>query len=233
MRAKRFFLGIIILLLATLLVSTKLEIISFHFKFWTIAFTVLFIFLLIQGILYRRISQSVFSIAFLVMLYAEKLGIERLGMWTIFLAACLVSVGLSMIFKSFGGSRKWDWNWKHKVSSLETDTSEKKVKISESMSSSVRYVKANNLEQVAISSRLASLKIYFDNVEFQDDEANVFINGSLSEIMLFFPKEWKVFVNINSILSEIDTAQEEGNIFEKKVYIKGNLNLSELKIKYI
>ncbi|KRN27773.1 hypothetical protein IV36_GL000666 [Liquorilactobacillus mali] len=101
------------------------------------------------------------------------------------------------------------------------------------MSSSVRYVKANNLEQVDISSRIASLKIYFDNVEFQNDEANIFINGSLSEIILFFPKEWKVFVNINSVLSEVETAQEEENIFEKRIYINGNLNLSELKIKYI
>ncbi|MFT8825479.1 MAG: hypothetical protein ABF536_06630 [Liquorilactobacillus mali] len=233
MRAKRFFLGIIILILATLLVSTKLDIISFHFKFWTIALTVLFIFLLVQGIIYRRISQSVFAVAFLVILYAKELGIERLGTWTIFLVACLVSVGLSLIFKSFGRNMKGDWNWKHKISSLETDTSEKKIKISESMSSSVRYVKANNLEQVDISSRIASLKIYFDNVEFQNDEANIFINGSLSEIILFFPKEWKVFVNINSVLSEVETAQEEENIFDKRIYINGNLNLSELKIKYI
>ncbi|WP_420864922.1 LiaF transmembrane domain-containing protein, partial [Liquorilactobacillus mali] len=106
MRAKRFFLGIIILILATLLVSTKLDIISFHFKFWTIALTVLFIFLLVQGIIYRRISQSVFAVAFLVILYAKELGIERLGTWTIFLVACLVSVGLSLIFKSFGRNMK-------------------------------------------------------------------------------------------------------------------------------
>ncbi|MFT9318258.1 LiaF transmembrane domain-containing protein, partial [Liquorilactobacillus sp.] len=187
MRAKRFFLGIIIFILAILLVSTKLEIISFQFKFWTIVLTVLFIFLLVQGMVYRRILQSVFSIALLVILYAKELGIERLGTWTIILVAFLVSAGLSMIFKSFGKNRKWYWNWKHKISSLETDTSEKKIKINESMSSSVRYIKANNLEQVAIDARLASLKVYFDNVQIEGNEANIFINGSLSEIILFFP----------------------------------------------
>ena len=233
MRAKRFFLGIIILILAILLVSTKLEIISFQFKFWTIVLTVLFIFLLVQGMVYRRILQSVFSIALLVILYAKELGIERLGTWTIILVAFLVSAGLSMIFKSFGKNRKGDWNWKHKISSLETDTSEKKIKINESMSSSVRYIKANNLEQVAIDARLASLKVYFDNVQIEGNEANIFINGSLSEIILFFPKEWKISVNINSVLSEVNTAQEEGNVFEKKIYLSGNLNLAELKIKYI
>ncbi|AUJ30280.1 LiaF transmembrane domain-containing protein [Liquorilactobacillus hordei] len=233
MKTKRFFLGILILIFATLLVSTKLEIISFHFKFWTIVLTVLFVFLLAQGIGYRRISQTVFSIAFLVILYAKELGVQALGTWTIILVAGLVSVGLSMIFKSFGRNKKWDWNWKHKISSFETDTSEKKIKINESMSSSVRYVKASNLERVAINARFASLKIYFDNVELQNDEANIFINGSLSEIMLFFPREWKVFVNINSVFSEVNTGQEEENVFEKKVYINGNLNLSELKIRYI
>lgn len=233
MKTKRIFWGLILLILAILLVITKLELFQLHFKFWTLVLTIAFIFTLIHGILHKRIFQSVFSLAFLAMIYANSLGIARLVPWTLLFVALLVSIGLSMITKPFDKNGKSNWEQKHKISSYEFGDSRQDIKIKEKMSSSVRYVKANNLARVNINVTVASLKVYFDNVDFEGDTATVFINGSLSEIKLILPLEWEVVVNLNSVLSEVDNSKQTNSIYHKKILIEGNLNLSELKIEYI
>ena len=94
MRTEKFISGIALLGLAVLLVLSKLSIVSFHFRIWTVIFTIFLGYTLIRGLIHRRLTESIFSIAFLCILYASQLGIQKLGTWTILATALLINIGL-------------------------------------------------------------------------------------------------------------------------------------------
>lgn len=98
-RSKRIVAGIALILVAVFLVLEQLNLISFQIGFWSLAWTAVFVISGIYSLMNKSISGTVFSIAFLLIIYAKPLHISVLSPWTILLVAVLVSVGLNMLFK--------------------------------------------------------------------------------------------------------------------------------------
>ena len=96
----RSFWGIFFLAAAALVVVNQMGILSYKIGFWAIVGTIIFALGLIDSVINRRITEGVFSIAFLLIVYAKPLHIERLVPWTILLAAVLISIGLGIIFRN-------------------------------------------------------------------------------------------------------------------------------------
>lgn len=236
MRTRKLITGVGLLGLAVLLILNKLEIISFHFEIWTIILTIFFGVTLIQGLVHRRLTESIFSIAFLCMIYASELGIEKLVPWTILATALLIDIGLSLIFHSFF---KYSFGWsklggKNFDDAKQAINSDEKIIINERMSSSIRYVKTDHLQRIKTNVTLATLRLYFNQTELQNHQATLIINSTLSEIRLYVPKEWDVAINIDNILSEIKEENKPAHeVLTERLNLRGSLNLSEVKIIYV
>lgn len=235
MRTEKLISGVALLGLAILLVLSKLSIVSFHFRIWTVIFTIFLGYTLIRGLIHRRLTESIFSIAFLCILYASQLGIEKLGSWTILATALLINIGLSMIFYSlFKQPFVWS-SWFGKASlSNQAGNSDKTIIINERLASGIRYIKSENLQQIRINLVLASFKLYFDQTKMLNQPATIVINGTLSELKLYVPENWNILVDNNNMLSEVKEENKPTNkLITQHLTIKGNLTLSEIKIIYI
>ena len=102
MRGKlgRAFWGIFFIACALFVVLNQMGIWTYRLGFWAAIGTVIFAISLLDGLINRRITESVFSVAFILMIFAEPLHITRLVPWTILLAAVLISIGLGIIFRN-------------------------------------------------------------------------------------------------------------------------------------
>jgi len=93
------FWGLFLLLSAAILIGSQLHLISYKLGFWTVVVTIFLVAVLIKSLVYLSIPGSVFSLAFIAILYAKPLGITAITPWTVLGAALLISIGLSLIFR--------------------------------------------------------------------------------------------------------------------------------------
>ncbi len=102
MKAKwsRIFWGVGLIAAAVFLVIDQLHLLPFTIGFWAIFWTVVFVASLITSVINKNLYGAIFSIAFLVIVYAKPLHISALSPWTILLVAILVSAGISLIFRN-------------------------------------------------------------------------------------------------------------------------------------
>src|SRR5699024_9582694 len=82
--------GLGLLAAAAFLVLDQLHLIPVELGFWTIFWTVVFAATLITSLINRSLGGTIFSIAFLLIIYAKPLHIESIVPWTVLLAAFLV-----------------------------------------------------------------------------------------------------------------------------------------------
>lgn len=251
MSKKRWFWGIFFILAAILLVVSQLGMLTVKIGFFQIILTIFLAAFLIKSLLSLSISGSVFSLAFLLIIYAAPLKISVLSPWTILLVALLLDIGLGMIFRSnfkiknkywkFDFPNKSDYkqrsehkkniSWDFGDTKTNTSSEGEEVTINGKMNSSIRYVKSENLRKVKIDTSLSDLKIYFTDAQIKDELELVF-SSSLSNIDLYFPNDWQVVDEIDSIWAEIDDSNR-GGTGRAKVYLRGSLSASELSIHYI
>lgn len=97
-KIKEILWGIGLVAAAVYIVMNQMHLLSFHLGLGTIFWTAVFGILLINSIAGKSIFGMVFSVTFLLIVYAGPLHITKIVPWTLLLAACLVYVGLCLIF---------------------------------------------------------------------------------------------------------------------------------------
>ena len=169
----RMLWGLGLLAAAAFLVLDQLHLIPVELGFWTI-----------------------FSIAFLLIIYAKPLHIESIVPWTVLLAAFLVWGGLRLIFKKSWkptviiNGEKISTNWsdlkaphKFKAEHVFSDTTSSdngdNIVISEKMSSTSRYVHSQHLETVTINVSMGDVNVYLDSAKPAGDEVIANVNMSM------------------------------------------------------
>lgn len=249
LRNKNWFWGTFFILGAILLGASQLNLISYHFSFWSILATLFLAGTFIESVIMRSIGGTLFSLAFLGILYATPLGITQLVPWTILGIALLLTVGLSIIFhphRRWVERQQWE-SWHHHshpyhhhggqgVQGREVDEEtisddQTEVNIDSRMSSSVRYIQSNNLQRVNIYAYATGLKVYFDKT-IVDGELTVNIDAHLSGVDLYFPHTWQVVNNIEAFLGGVS---QEADITDSpvKVYLNGDAALSGVNVHYL
>ncbi|WP_125712266.1 LiaF transmembrane domain-containing protein [Companilactobacillus kedongensis] len=242
------FWGLFMLISAGILIVSQMHLISYTFSFWTVVVTIFLVAVLIKSLVYYAIPGTVFSLAFLAILYAKPLGITAIVPWTILGAALLITIGLSMILHPFlAKHRPWmrfdhhgrSWHnprmhhhVDHDVDVETTDRSD--VNVSVRMGSSVRYVTSDDFKEANVDVSMGNAKVYFENVTVEDT-AIINVDISLGNVELYVPKNWNIVKEIDD--SNMSGIGEEGypNITEDSpvITVHGYLSLSGLKITYI
>lgn len=255
MRAKtkvklnRSLLGIGFIAAAVFLVMDQLHLFPFTLGFWSIFWTVIFGAALITAIVNRRIYSSIFSAAFLLIIYAKPLHIQALAPWTILLAAILLSLGIRLLYKkSFSptivvNGQKVDVNWsdlKHGRlfkgrKNIMDDTSfgvdSDNVVISSSMSDVSRYVHSQNLRTITIDSSMSDINVYLDDAKAAGDEVIVNFNLSMGDVNLYIPKNWQVDNQLAGSLGDVEADYVAGD--GPRLVLKGRASMSDITIKHV
>lgn len=112
MKNRKIFWGIFFIVMAVIVVVSRLDILS-NVNVFTFLATVIFGWIVVDGIRHRNFYEILFPIAFLCILYDEPLGIELLTPWTVLAAALFLSIGLTLLFggkKHHKRATEFEWN---------------------------------------------------------------------------------------------------------------------------
>ena len=102
MRKRKIFWGIFFIMMAIIVVASKIGILPDVGVFSLLA-TVFLVWMAADGVRHRNFYEMLFAVAFLGIIYDGPLGIEALTPWTVLAAALLLSIGLSLLF---GGKKE-------------------------------------------------------------------------------------------------------------------------------
>ncbi|WEV39879.1 hypothetical protein [Lactobacillus sp. ESL0681] len=249
-KIKEIFWGLTLLAAAAFLVMNQLNLLAFQLNFWTVLWTIIFGACLIAGIVNKSITATVFSMAFLLIIYAKPLKITRIVPWTVLLAACLISVGLHLIFTKHGhkthvyvNGHEFKGNWTkmgteksfhadHIFGSDSKSVDDADIVISQRMSDVSRYVHSQNLCSVTINSLMGNAEVYLDAATPAGDTVMVNINSSMSEISIYIPLAWQVDDQLTSVFGEVEvrgTSSGEG----PTLVLTGSSKLGNVNVNYI
>lgn len=249
MKAKwsRLFWGVGLIAAAVFLVIDQLHLLPFTIGFWAIFWTVVFVASLITSVINKNLYGAIFSIAFLVIVYAKPLHISALSPWTILLVAILVSAGISLIFRnSFKptiiiNGKKVNANWSDlinknfKADNVITDNSfgvdSDNVVISGKMTEASRYIHSQNLKTVTIDSSMGDVSVYLDDAKAAGDEVIMNINTSMCDVDVYIPSDWQVENNMQNSLSDVDIDHSKGT--GTKLILQGRNTMGDLTVKHV
>ena len=249
MKAKwsRIFWGVGLIAAAVFLVIDQLHLLPFTIGFWAIFWTVVFVASLITSVINKNLYGAIFSIAFLVIVYAKPLHISALSPWTILLVAILVSAGISLIFRnSFKptiiiNGKKVNANWSDlinknfKADNVITDNSfgvdSDNVVISGKMTEASRYIHSQNLKTVTIDSSIGDVSVYLDDAKAAGDEVIMNINTSMCDVDVYIPSDWQVENNMQNSLSDVDIDHSKGT--GTKLILQGRNTMGDLTVKHV
>lgn len=224
MKKSRFFWGVLFIALAILLLTSQLGILKIHISIWTLILTVFFGVSAFWSLFHKEIPGFLFSLAFLVIIYDEPLGLQAITPWTVLLAALFASIGWRILFPS---RKKKTYTYQDKKSVREAD-----VYIEENFGSCIRYVDSQNIENVMIINRAGMVKVYFQQVSMEKINVDFYLNVFCGMLEIYVPRTWKVIDQTDNLLSHVSIEEENDNLIEHRILLKGKVNLSEVKISY-
>ena len=248
MRGKlgRAFWGIFFIVCALFVVLNQMGIWTYKLGFWAAVGTVIFAISLLDGLINRRITESVFSIAFILMIFAEPLHITRLVPWTILLAAVLISIGLGIIFRNrfhtVAYANKKIKNFRNKREAITdhifTDTVSKEqgahVVVDQTMSDTSRYIHSKELETIDMNAKMSDVNLYLDDAQAANETVTMNVNLTITDLTIYLPLSWQVESNMASTFMsgdfEIDGTSNGGG---PTLIIQGRSNMSDIKIEYV
>ncbi|MBP2058550.1 putative membrane protein [Lactobacillus colini] len=243
----RILWGIGFLLAGIFLLLEQLHLISLNLSLWTIIWTIIFAALGVSSIANKNIFGSVFSIAFLVIVYAKPLHITKLVPWTILLVALLISIGLSIIFKKsiveneiIVNGKRVDWkdvrpepfHAQEVISQTSKTETGEEVVISQKLSDTSRYIRSQNLHSVTINSFVGDAEIYLNHAKAAGESVIFNINASIGDIDIYLPNSWQIVNELDSTFGNIDYfghSSETGT----KLILRGSKKVGDLGIHFV
>ena len=249
-KIREIFWGIALVAAAVFLVLNQLHLLSFHLKVSMIIWTIIFGAALIESVANKSLFGTTFSIAFLLIVYAEPLHITKIVPWTVLVAALLIYLGLTLIFKRSWFPRivyfnqKKDGKWKNfsnnrsridnNVFSGGTGNVDgEDIVINQRLSSVSRYVHSQNLRSITINSSLGEVEVYLDQAKAAGDVVTVDISGTMGEIEIYVPTSWKVNSdNLNLALGELDI-NDESTGGGPTLMLTGHFSMGDVEVNYV
>lgn len=242
-KAERIFWGIFLIAAAVILVINKMGLFEgMQIGFWQMFFAAICLIVGIKSIIKLNMTGILFSVAFILIIFAEKLGIAALSPWTILLAATLLSIGFTMIFgkKHRKERKKWyeekdfithDEDYKENFDTIDQMVDEV-FDCDVSFGSSIKYINSDNFKRGDFRCNVGALKVYFDNAHIEN-EAVLNVDVRFSGVELYIPKEWDVIINVSDSFSGIEEKNRNASSGTPVLKIEGDISFSGMTIIYV
>lgn len=191
---------------------------------------------LIAHSLIKRSYFGVFiPLSILYMIFSKPLMLIYISPWLLILSALLVSIGFSLLFQKHTGRVMPSHEGKGYNGRGNECVDEDNPYVKVVMNSISKYLYSENLRGAHFTADMATLEVYFDQVQLCNDSAEIFIQCNLSSIDLYVPKHWNVIDNTHSYLGWMDYGAGRAEFSENapKLILSGNVVLGDVNIHFI
>lgn len=226
-RFRKVFWGIMFIVGAMALLVIKLGYLE-GIGFWSILFTLALIGIMVDGVLSKGYGKILFSLAFLVIIYDEFLGLEAITPWPVLGAALLGTIGLNILFPHVG----WK-SWKSGKSSDEVILDGDIISFTNSFGEAVKYLSGQEISRVQVKNSFGEMHVYFDGAILKNGRAEVYVDNSFGETVLYIPKGWDV---VNEIRASFGDVSEQGIRTPDgsgRIRIRGKVGFGDCDIRYL
>lgn len=232
MKKKDIFWGLLFILAAVLIIVNQFGFFTGIGMFDIVA-TVILVGVIISSVIHFNFWGILFPLAFIGIIFAEELNIIDFTPWPALLTALLCSIGLSLIFK-----RPTFWGFHTHMdngfsSRIVHDQDSNVVDCSTSFGEIIKYVDSKDFERANINCAFGEAKVYFDNAEIPSGKANIYLDVSFGEAILFIPKTWKIVNSVQIFLGDMSSDFRNMNAESPVVTIHGNIRFGDCKIIFI
>ncbi len=224
-KTTKIFWGLFFIALAGLIMANQLGWLNHELGGATllmVMITILMVSIIIKGILYRDFFSMLLPVAIIIAIN----DVGGWGLWTILLAALLLSIGLTMLFGAgwhkngvffyskgqmdYDGSNGGHW-FGEEVSVINVDAKETSeevegevIRVVEKFGASSKYVKTQTLERMEVKTSFGAMKIYFTETGLKNDAATVYLDVSFAGMEIYVPRGWRVQNSLSGTFGGID-----------------------------
>lgn len=170
-----------------------------------------------------------FSLAILLILFDDQLGITAITPWPVLMAALLGSIGLNMIF----GNRVTESKKRnHGLAEFkETDyVSGDEVCIGGMFGAYKKNISSDNFKKATVSCRFGGMEISFDDAVIQSGSAVVKLNISFSGVEFYIPQSWKVENHTEGMCGGFHEHRSHSSDEGPTIVFEGNVKFSGVEI---
>lgn len=168
-----------------------------------------------------------FSLAVLLILFDEQLGITALTPWPVLMAALLGSIGLNMIF----GSRKLKKSNHGPTEYKEADyVSGDEIQISGMFGAYKKTVSSDDFTKASVNCRFGGMEISFDDAVIQGGQAVVQLDISFSGVEFYIPQSWKVENHTEGKFGGFHEHRSHSSNDGPTIVFEGNVTFSGVEI---
>lgn len=241
MKNKRnLFWGLFFVLAGVLVIAAQFG--SFgQIGLWSILATVVLVAIMVKSIVDMEFIGILLPVAFLYSIYQGVLGLPKISIWVLLLAAVLAGCGLSMLFRKrpkayyapyvqAGGPPTGE------QAELEvgqnTDDNHPYAKVRFGAIS--KYLHSNCLENGQFYASFGALEVYFDQAVLSPAGADIFVDSSFGAIKLYIPRGWQVKDNVATTFGAVENkTQNISEVSGPELRLTGNVSFGAIEIQYI
>lgn len=231
MKKQNMFWGLLLILAAVLIILNQFGFFP-KVSVFDLVLTVIMVGIMIVSIRKINFWGILFPLAIIVIIYTEELNITGFTPWPVLLTALLFSLGLSLVFKRdglffihFDGKGNFGSNVVNEQDSNVIDCSA-------SFGECIKYVNTENFEKANIKCSFGTIKMYFDNAKIPSDKADIYLDVSFGDVILYLPSTWKIVNDVHVFCGDMDNRQYVGTD-SPVVTIHGNISFGDTKLIYV
>lgn len=236
MKNNRIFWGVMLLLAGVVLLLNTLGFLP-EINVFTLLFSLFLVALLIKSIWRLNFAGVLFPAAILTVLYKDALGLAYMSTWTLswtlFLAASLGSIGLSLIFTKPINRYRFTHHSKFEDSTIIDIDDADIIRLETNFGSSIKYVNTTSFEQANLECSFGGMKVYFDNAQMKNDQAIVRLEASFSGVELYFPKDWRVVNHASVSFGAVEERNHCDANATHTVHLYGDVSFGGVEIYYV
>ncbi|MGL4771933.1 MAG: LiaF transmembrane domain-containing protein [Clostridium sp.] len=233
MKMGRVFWGSLLLLSGIALIISKMGFLP-EINVFNLVLGVFLLVIMIKSAFSVNFTGILFPLAFICILYDEKLGLTDITPWPVLFAALLGSIGLSLIFnKKPKRFEKYIYdNSTFKVEDFEMED-EGHFRFRTSFGDSIKYINSPCFEQANLQCEFGAMKVYFDNTTLLNGKGIIKIDSSFAGMELYIPKEWKVIDNTKVVFGGVEEKNRNVGSSNNILTLVGKVSFAGVEIIYI
>lgn len=236
-KSKNVIIGLAFITAAVLLIVQK-QFGLLDISIWKLVFTFVFGVSLVKSIMKVKWTGILFSLAFLAILYADELHIEKLSPWPLLGAALLGSIGLKMIFHKGSHTHVYfneesDYNESGNFKYVEENSMDDVYCCDCAFSTSVKYVNSSDLREAHIDNAFGKITVYFDNAQLHDGNAHMTLDNAFGEMDIYIPKEWNVDLKTDQVFGHVSCIGDCAHTGDNYLRLSADTAFGQIVIHYV
>lgn len=228
---KKIIWGIILILTGVLAAVLALGLIKLPFEItpWRAILGAAVLFALVDGLSRLEFAQAFLMAGIEVIIFEEQIGkligkteADWINNWIVILIAVLIGVGFNMIF---GGLRRGRRKKRGKHFDVNVNA----------FNDNLKYIDASKMKYEYVRNNFGDFEVRFENSDEYAGGAELTIENSFGDVVVYVPMDWEVSVDIDSSFGDVTVDDllrvQYADGVDKKLVIKGTNRFGDLDIR--